>query len=71
MPIHNSISINAPAKEVFAIIIDLPTYHNVCDHGIPYLLCEAASGVIKLEREKLLLQTSIHSWNMSQEHGST
>ena len=54
MPIHTSITINAPAKEVFAIIIDLPTYHIVCQQGIVYFLCRTVSGAIALEREKLL-----------------
>ena len=54
MTIHVSVSINAPAKEVFAVVIDLPTYHN-------WLLESSAfKGTTQVSHNPVKLGTTYH-----------
>lgn len=54
MTIHSSITINAPAKEVFGILIDLPTYHN----WLPET--NAFKGTTQVSHNPIKLGTTYH-----------
>jgi len=54
MPIHLSTTINAPAKEVFAIIADLPTYHNWLPESAAF------KGTTQVSHNPVKLGTTYH-----------
>ena len=54
MPIHLSTTINAPPKEVFAIIADLPTYHNWLPESTAF------KGTTQVSHNPVKLGTTYH-----------
>jgi len=54
MTIHLSITINAPAKEVFGILIDLPTYHNWLPESTAF------KGTTQVSHNPIKLGTTYH-----------
>jgi hypothetical protein len=54
MTIHNSITVKAPAKEVFDIVADLPTYHN----WLPET--DAFKGTTQVSHNPIKLGTTYH-----------
>lgn len=54
MTIHLSITINAPAKEVFTIVADLPTYHNWLPES------SAFKGTTQVSHNPVKLGTTYH-----------
>ena len=54
MTIHQSITVNAPAKEVFTIIADLPTYHNWLPESTAF------KGTTQVSHNPVKLGTTYH-----------